>query len=219
MWQTQISPAEWGAADMAISVKISDGRVVWLYGDTMSKNNGFVNSSAIVQSGSLLHVSHQGAQVFPKGRTEEFMGYKTVYWIETARSTEDNKIIATVAETRIGTKSVWDFKREHNYSHEALLEVTASGDVNFVKWLSRVKPPKLNNELITFDAQNRNHFAYAKQEHKHFILASGETLLTYSQNWDNIPNNDFKRTATGEIDWAAYRPIFTTKPLKDAFVN
>lgn len=69
LWEEQVSPTVWGAADMAISVKITDGRTVWLYGDTLSINNGFVNSSAIVQDQGSLHVSHGGARCFQRVRT------------------------------------------------------------------------------------------------------------------------------------------------------
>lgn len=217
LWEKEVKPEEWGGADVSLSVKITDGRTAWLYGDTPSINNGFVNSSAIVQDGGNLHVSHGGKQLLPKGKAKDSSGYHTVYWIEAARSAPDNGIIATVAETAIGGKSVWDFKRVNPNSWEVLLKVTPTGDIDFVRWLKETAAPQLDHTLITFDKTNRHHFAYGKQEHQQFSLSSGKTLLTYSQNWDDVAIGEFKRKADGEIDWNAYRPIFTETPLKEAF--
>lgn len=60
----QLDPAQWQAADVGITVAMPDGRSVWLWGDTFSEGR-FVHSSAIIQTGSLLTVSHQGAQLLP----------------------------------------------------------------------------------------------------------------------------------------------------------
>lgn len=140
-----------------------------------------------------------------------------MYWIEAARASEKNQVIATVAEMRIGGKHVWDFKRATENSLEVLLQVDSTGNVNFVAWLGEVPAPQLDTTLITFDASNRHHFAYAKQEHQQFALSSGRTLLSYSQNWDDVKVGEFKTLSDGSIDWKAYRPIFTEEPLKSAF--
>src|SRR5690606_29940858 len=87
---------EWGGADVSISTPLSDGRRLWLYGDTMSSRVGFVHSSAIVQDGYDLRVANNGRQILPDDpRSED--GTKNIYWIEAVESMTDNRALIIAA--------------------------------------------------------------------------------------------------------------------------
>jgi hypothetical protein len=67
--------SQWEGADDSISVRLADGRVVWVYADTISAvAPTFVHSTAIVQSYGCLHVANSGAQLLPNAADGSF------YW-------------------------------------------------------------------------------------------------------------------------------------------
>ena len=72
-----MSPEQWGAADVSISVQLLDGRALWLYGDTFSTKR-FVHSTAIVQDRGCLHVANAGDQLLPNDDDTH------IYWIHDA---------------------------------------------------------------------------------------------------------------------------------------
>jgi hypothetical protein len=201
----QVSVNEWGGADVSISDRLPDGRIVWLYGDTLSADNGFVNSTAIVQDGGNLHVSRGGAQVLPGEPKVD--GRKRIYWIETMKVIGKNRISVTAMPMSIGTSSVWDFQRWRAESRQATLRVTPAGDVIFEKWTGWVTAPVLPDEFIILGP---NHFTYQPVIHEHIRLESGQYLKTVSQNWDD----DFEDHVgpDGKMQFKDWRPIFSQVP-------
>ena len=213
----EVDPAQWGAGDVSISAKLEDGtgRAVWLYGDTASaRPNGFVHSSAIVQTGGCLHVSRRGAQLLPDDDPTH------IYWIwdvialptvanrEFHYSGNDALLWIQAQAITLTGKGVWDF-RDGGYSRSAVASVDAAGDVWFVRWaVDRGDPGNLRwgrygrvpdpGPMYKLDS-NPHHIGYSQHPHFEATLASGETLWTTCQNWDDGKVHPF----------ADYRPIFT----------
>lgn len=169
-----LDESEWGGADVSISVPLPDGRVVWLYGDTLSSGR-FVHSTAIVQDGGCLHVSNGGAQLLPDGDAG------VVYWVEAARVT-DGGVLVEAEEYRLGDGGVWDFAYT-GFTATALVTVDDLGDVAFQRWVSRERTPAADpGQMVVFGP---GHFGYSVREHPWAVLASGETLTTMAQNFDD----------------------------------
>lgn len=102
LWAT-IDPDQWGGADVSLSAPLTDGRVVWLYGDTLSRRHGMVHSTGITQHGGSLHVSRAGTQLLPDDPDG------TVYWIEAAHESAPGVLTVTAAPIRFGTSgAAWD---------------------------------------------------------------------------------------------------------------
>lgn len=68
-----IPAAQWQGADHSESVKLADGRVIWLYADTISTGR-FVHSTTIVQQAGCFHAGNAGAQLLPNASDGSF------YW-------------------------------------------------------------------------------------------------------------------------------------------
>jgi hypothetical protein len=183
-----LNPSEWGAADVAISVPLGDGRSVWLFGDTLSTRR-FVHSSAITESGGSLHVSHHGAQLLPNVDAE------TIYWIDGGKETAEGLTISARAIRLTGT-GPWDFT-DAGWSRTALATVSPAGDVTFVRWLSKTSSPAPNPGRMY--VYGPHHFGYARHTHPEFKLADGHVLVTTCQNWDDGKTHPL----------AAYRPLFS----------
>ena len=212
-----VDPFFWGAADVSISAKQpGTGIRVWLYGDTLSKRNGFVHSTAITQRGGRVHVSHDGEQLLPDGATKCKAGVcrDRIYWIEAARFRADGALIITAAPMSVGTASVWDFHRPKlraDQSRLGLARVDAAGDVTFKRWLRWVDRPLLTGDGEDFTVVGPHHFTY--QEVVHDIrLADGTWLKTICQNWDD---GGFHTDSSGEIVWGDYRPLWRSSTTPD----
>lgn len=178
LW-SKIDDRQWGGGDVSISAALLDGRVVWLYGDTISSGR-FVHSSAIVQTRGCVHVSHGGAQVLPNGPTVN--GRKTVYWIEAVSVATDGTLRITAEEESIGTGGVWDFKYT-GITKTASATVDITGNVTFTGWVSSKRVPAANpGRLIVL---GKGHIGYSVREHSHIKLAGGKTLTTMAQNYDD----------------------------------
>jgi ribosomal protein L24 len=202
MW-SQIDPAEWGGADVSISVPLKDGRSVWLYGDTLSGNNGFVHSTAIVQDGGTLHVSHGGAQLLPNDDAQH------IYWVEDAHPVGPNKIAVDASPMQIGNKSVWDFHRTRPEARRAIVTVDAQGNVTFDRWKGYVKGEPIEPAVKILGP---NHYAYGQQAHPELKLASGKVLYTVSQNWDDSFDNH--KNPDGSLRYEDWRPMFHEGPME-----
>lgn len=204
LWAS-IDPSYWAAADVSLSVPMSDGRVVWLYGDTLSGLRGMVNSTGIVQTGGRLHVSHDGMQLLPSGGTDP-QGRKVVYWIEEARAVSGTDIEVTAAPIWTGTKNNLDFGRANERSRTALVRLDADGDLTFVSWTGWVDAPVMDTRFLDVadgaPYQKLGHVFYSKRTHAWARLTSGKTLTTICQNRTEPELID------GKLNYAAYRPIF-----------
>jgi hypothetical protein len=166
---------QWGAADVSISVPLADGRDLWLYGDTF-RGGGFVHSSAIVQSGGRLHVSAGGAQLLPNDSPSD------IYWIEGAHRLPAGRVAVVAEPVHIGTAGPWDFHRSHAQDRVALVSVDWAGDVHFIAWTGWVAPPAPHTD---FTVVGPHHYTYTRVAHPEVRLASGLTLYTVCQNWDD----------------------------------
>ena len=180
-----VNPAEWGAADVGISVPLPDGRSIWLWGDTYSTGNGFVHSTAITQDRGCLHVSHQGAQLLPNNDAAH------IYWIERGVAADPAHISITARAVVLTGTGPWDFA-DGGYNRTALAAVSPVGDVTFVRWTGRhVTPPPDPGQWGPGTTQT--HYVYARHTHPEARLASGLTLVTWCQNWATLhPLADYR---------------------------
>ena len=153
MWAS-LPADQWGAGDVSLSVPLGDGRVVWLYGDTMSTGR-FVHSSAIVQTGWTLHVSHRGRQILPNEPPAG--GRRIWYWIEAARLVQPDLLEVTVGQISGGAAGVWDFHRTRAASRVALVAVDPAGDLDFVRWLRWTPQPHVDNRMTVLGP---HHYTY-----------------------------------------------------------
>lgn len=186
-----LNPAQWGAADVSISVPIPGGRSVWLYGDTFSTGR-FVHSTAIVQHGGCLHVSHAGAQLLPNDTATR------IYWIDAARWTGKALAVRARATVINPAGGPWAFHDAGTYRW-FYATVSPAGDVTVAyKGASHRSPLHSTND---FHAVGPHHFTYARHTHTEAHLASGRVLVTVCQNWDDGVLHPF----------ADYRPIFSSK--------
>lgn len=154
-----VPTVQWGGADVALSVPLPSGRVVWLYGDTFSQVTRWApfagrmfHSSAIVQTGGCLHVSQQGSWVLP-GQVD-LTNYdnpataKPVlawYWIKGAVSYGRTSpygfdyLLITADHVQATGDKPWQFKVIGQRTAQAW--VSASGDVGFVQWVNHAPAP------------------------------------------------------------------------------
>jgi hypothetical protein len=186
LW-AKLPVAQWGGADVSISVRLADGREVWLYGDTFSTGR-FVHSTAIVQNRGCLHVSHAGAQLLPNsGASWSWIVSATRY------GSAGVKILAeTVHRTGTGP---WDFATGR--SRYAIATVSGAGDVTFGHGLpGTVATPAPVGPLIRVGP---GHVEYARVVHHEIQLTDGHLLVTTCQNWDDGTLHPV----------TSYRPIFS----------
>jgi hypothetical protein len=184
-----VPTSQWGAGDLSISVPLGH-RSVWLYGDTFSAGR-FVHSTAIVQTGGCLHVSHAGAQLLPNDDAHH------IYWINTATAHGSTLTIQALAITLTG-KGVWAF-RYTGHIRTAQATVSPAGDVTFVRWTADRKSPMPSPSPVYRIDNRPHHFGYARHTHPEAHLASGRMLVTICQGYDDGILHPF----------ADSRPIFT----------
>lgn len=193
-----VSPYLWGAADVTLSVPMPDGRVVWLFGDTGSKRNGFVHSTAMVQTGGTLHVSHKGEQLLPNDKPY-WKNYQSIYWIEDARAINNDRIAITAGPVAVSDKA-WDFHARAMVSRLAIAKVDDRGNVTFLRW------KKWTDMSIPFgdlSSPEPGHLTYERRAHPEAKLSSGLTLMSVNNSWtteQTLPN--------GDHDYRAYRATF-----------
>jgi len=63
-WNPKGPDDQWLAADEALSTPLPDGRVLWLWGDTIQSGGGFVRNSAILHDRGCFSVVKRGATEF-----------------------------------------------------------------------------------------------------------------------------------------------------------
>lgn len=197
----------WGAADVSLSVTMKDGRRVWLYGDTLSRSRGMVNSTALVQLGGYLHVSNQGRQLLPTINSTD--GRKHVYWIEGARAVGPTTLVVSAGEHWVTNLNGLGFGRvDETYNKLALLELDAANNVHFVRWVGQEKRPVLDTHFLEkWEGGDGvpGHLFYNKQVHNDIMLNNGKPLITICQN-----RAETVYTKDGLIDYNAYRVVFTS---------
>lgn len=205
-----INPAEWGAADTALTVEVGH-RSVWLFGDTFSSGAAgkgrFVHSSAITQSGGCLHVSHAGAQLLPDERivaSPTKAHPSVIYWIEGGHVSGRNNVDIAARAIEIVGSGPWDF-RDGGYTRHAAARIDAAGDLTFERWTATIAGPAPDpGPMLNCEAPaspRPHHFCYARHTHPELLLADGHPLVTMSQNWDDGTLHAF----------ADYRPLFSAR--------
>jgi hypothetical protein len=180
----QVDPGQWGGGDGALTVTLG-GRTVWLFADSLSTGR-FVHSTAIVQDGGCLHVSHRGAQLLPDDPA--VAGHPIVFWVHSARAVGADSIELTARAIELVGAGPWDF-RDAGYFRTALVTVDAADDVTFRRWRGvRRSPPPDPGPLLDCEAPAPpapHHLCYGRLRHPQLRLAGGHVLVTVSQNWDD----------------------------------
>jgi hypothetical protein len=195
----RLPQTEWAAGDDGISIPFGKTSI-WLFGDTMSaRPQGFVHSTAIVQTDGCLHVSRAGAQLLPNDDAHH------IYWIESARPV-DRAHIAVIARAIVLTGTcLWCF-HDGGFDRTALMSVSAGGDLTFLRWTAKAHtPPPDPGPLLDCEAPAPalpGHFCYARSVHSELRLAGGRVLVTTAQGWDDGRLHPF----------TDYRLIFTAEP-------
>ena len=179
-----LDPTQWGGGDGALTVRLGR-RTVWLFADTLSIGR-FVHSSAVVQDGGCLHVSHAGAQLLPDEPTGT--GRPRIFWVHSARPLGPDTIAVTARAIDLVGTGPWDF-RDAGYFRTALVSVDGHGDATFHQWLARTtSAPPDPGPLIDCEAPAPpapHHLCYGELRHPQLRLAGGRVLVTVSQNWDD----------------------------------
>jgi hypothetical protein len=209
---------QWAAGDGAVTVPFG-GTSIWLFGDTFSaRPHGFVHSSAIVQTGGCLHVSHGGAQLLPDDpdTRASVSGHPAaihhIYWIEGGHPIDATHLAVTARSMSLvphwdpakheQVYGTWDFA-DGGFDRTALIAVSATDDLTFVRWTGKVAtPPPDPGPMLDCEAPaapKRGHFCYSVHTHPELRLTGGHVLVSTSQGWDDRRLHPF----------ADYRPIFS----------
>jgi hypothetical protein len=201
---SHIPADEWAGGDGGITVPFGP-RSIWLFSDTFSaRPHGFAHSTAIVQTGGCMHVSHAGGQILPDDADTraQVSGHAAVihhiYWIESGHVIDGTHIAITARAMKLVPH--WDGKRRElvygewdfadgGFDRTALVSVSASGDLTFVRWTATVRAPAPNaGSMLDCEAPapaTPGHFCYARHIHPELRLAGGRLLVTTSQGWDD----------------------------------
>lgn len=176
---------EFGAADVGLSVVLSGGRSVWLFGDTFSTGR-FVHSSAIVQDGGCLHVSNGGAQLLPNDDARH------IYWVFAAEAVGGDAALVWGRSVTLTGKGPWDFEDGGAY-RGYLVQFDATGDATILHKGPKVKSPAPDPGPMVMLGDH--HFGYSIKAHPEARLASGKVLTSMAQNWDDgvlHPTEDYR---------------------------
>lgn len=150
--------------------------MVWLFGDTFSTGR-FVHSTAIVQTGGCLHVSHRGVQLLPNDSPSR------IYWVRSARWYA-GALRVTARLTILTGTGPWDF---HDGGAQRTFTVTIdrAGDARVVRRGPLERSPAPNpGPMYRLDGQP-HHFGYGRHVHPELRLSGGRVLVTICQNWDD----------------------------------
>ena len=184
---------EWGAGDGGVSVPVGS-RDVWLFGDTFEAHeNGFAHSTVVVQRGGNFHVSNAGAQLLPNDDDTH------IYWMSEATVVDDNHLYVTGRSVVLTGSGMWDFS-DGGFDHTALVQLDNYDNATFVKWISKEYTP-VPDPGLPYDL-GPGHIGYQVHSHPEASLASGNLLMSMSQNWtDGVWHG-----------WTAYQLIFSEQP-------
>lgn len=201
----RLDPVQWGAADGAVTTPLPGGRVLWLFGDTMSARvGGFVHSTAIVQTGGILHVSHAGTQLIPDDDPTH------IYWIQSVKILDATRVRVTARSIRLTGTGMWDFA-DNGFSRTAVCSVSKAGDVTFESWGTPVTCPAPDpGPMYNLGDGDLSHFGYTRLTHPELRLSGGDVLVSTCQGWTD--SWDDHHNADGSFRWTDYQPIFSRAP-------
>lgn len=181
----------------------------------------FAHSTAIVQDGGCLHVANSGGQILPDGTspvtaTVSGVSYTALpyYWVDSAVAVSPNVLRVTAMEVIATAGGPWGFAGTGAF-RAADVSLNEAGDLKFQGWLGYVAQPSTTDRPVKTIIDNdvtlngvdildncgypgTAHYTYAPWLHPEAHLASGKTLLSLAQNWDD----------GGVHTWASYRPVF-----------
>lgn len=196
--------ALWGAADVSISVRMTDGRHVWLYGDTVTQAGTaaldttrpwrMVHSSAIVQRGGCLYVANDGAQLLP----DDTPGY-VWYWIHDAKALPNDRIAIHARRVAKTGDCAWCFEDGGLWA-TAIFQLTPAGDLRPVlPWPNLVDgPAPPPGPFYPAQPDVAHHYGYSRSVHTDIRLADGQYLVSTCQNDDDGLQHP----------WSWFRPYF-----------
>lgn len=125
----RLDRTRWATADAVGRVRMPDGRVVWLYGETTAQRGSTdvtsAYSTAITQRGGCLHLSGLGAEVLPSDQLN-------AYSITGGIPAGGNALIVTA--TRLGDVSCDSCTAP--YRRAARLTLDDKGNLHFEKWIA-----------------------------------------------------------------------------------
>lgn len=198
----QVPTSTWGGADVSLSRRLDDNRVLWLYGDTLSSTHYLVHSTALIQDGSELRVLNNGRQLIPDDKDG------TIYWIEDAQVEENDQVTVIAAPMKLGLGGQWDFKRADERSRVGVLTISKN-DVTFDRWIGWTTAPEPFADL---HEHPNGRYTYETRSHPEFKLKDGRCLSTTNQNWKSKGQDDFKKDRNGKVVYKDYRPVFSSTP-------
>ena len=185
---------EWGAGDGGVSVPVGS-RDVWLFGDTFEAHeNGLAHSTVVVQRGGNFHVSNAGAQLLPNDDDTH------IYWMIGATVVDDNFLYVTGRSVVLTGSGMWDFHdggfRPHRIGPARQLRQC---DLREMDKQGKQRPYRTQVCHMTSEP---DHIGYQLHSHPEAVLASGNVLMSMSQNWtDGLWHG-----------WTAYQLIFSEQP-------
>ena len=200
---------EWGGGDVSVSVRLASGRRLWMYGDTLSRRNVFVHSSAIVTDARSIEVANGGQQILPVEPVVD--GRRTVYWTETLTPLEGEYVLVTTTPVSLNVRSLgsWDFHRVDARSRQGLLHVDAVGDVHFLGWVGWVPRPDIGTDSEDFASPRPGHYTYGAFVHA-IRLRNGSFLRTRNNNYAGLD----RRIPDGSPRYEMWRPSFEVSPTR-----
>lgn len=202
-----VPTSSWGGADVTLSLPLSRGRNLWLFGDTITPGKPYAHSTAMVQKDGRLRVANGARQILPNDSSGN------IYWIEAAkygwkRDAGGDFVYVTAAPMKIGTNGAWDFRRASSNSRVARLYIRSDGEVFFKEWVKYVPAPAPFNDLHWDKLSNGDiRYRYERRCHPEFKTKAGYYVKSVNQNWSPV-SGGWKRTSSGKIDYRAYRARF-----------
>jgi hypothetical protein len=135
--------AQWGAADLSVSVPMPDGRIVWLYGDTLTGPDpahlsGLVHSSAVVQDAGCFHVSARGAQLLPNDNPAR------ISWPSGAVALDNTHLLVATGQQKLTGACGLCFRQVG--LRGAIVTLAPNGDLRFSHWLANW--PTLKGNIV-----------------------------------------------------------------------
>lgn len=160
------------AADVGLSVLIGS-RSVWLWGDDLGRGT---RSSATVQRGNCLTTS---------GQLLVNDSPSAIYWIRSAEALPGDRLAVTARLIRITGKGAWDFA-DGGFDRTSVFALTPTDTLRLASTGPLVKTPAADpGRFYRVDPAHPQHFGYSRHTHPEFALASGKTLTTTCQNFDD----------------------------------
>ena len=213
LWET-VPDRYFAGGDLGISVRMPDGRDVWLYDDTMrpqpvgSTDRQFsAHQAALVQDRGCLRAANQGHQLVPNIDTTH------IFWAHDAHATGRSTLaIRSRLIVLTGGTGMNAFADGGSWRTD-VFTVTPAGDLTLRAPGRLVTAPapdpgpvyRCNGTVVT-GPHVPNHFCYSMQSHPAARLTGGLRLYTLAQNY---LDGKYRNKPTWK---AASAPIWIARP-------